>query len=125
MNSYLNGDAWNSVPAEYRLNISKFNKETQVKNPADVFWWAEENPFSIPGLNVAGLNDNNTRCQPDGSADSLATFHKAPQGDLTQGFANVAFVDGHVDLASAYPAEEAPHNSFRLSWPGGAPIPVY
>ena len=132
MNSYLNGDAWGSVPAEFRLNISRLNKETQVKNPAQVFFWSEENPFSIPGLNVAGTNDNNTRSQPDGSADSFATFHKAPQGDLTKGYANAAFVDGHVEMVSAYRSdtrtpqdEEHPHNTFALSWPGGAPIPTW
>jgi prepilin-type N-terminal cleavage/methylation domain-containing protein/prepilin-type processing-associated H-X9-DG protein len=125
MNSYLNGDAWNSVPAEHRLNISKFKKETQVRNPSNVFYFAEENSWSIPGLNVAGINDNNLRSQPNGSADSFATFHKAPQGDLNKGFCNASFVDGHVDTVSAYPADESPHNTFRLSWPAGGDVPAW
>lgn len=132
MNSYLNGDAWGSVPSQYRLNISKFKKFTQVKNPARVFYFAEENPWSIPGLNVAGINDNNTRSQPNGSADSFGTFHKAPQGDLTLGVVNACFVDGHVETVSAYGDDgppvsisdlETPHNTFVLSWPGGGVTP--
>ncbi len=125
MNSYLNGDAWNSVPAEYKLGISKFNKQTQVKNPANVFFFSEENPWVMSGINVAGINDNNTRAWPDGSADSFGTFHKAPGGDLTQGVVNATFVDGHVGTVSPYPVDTQPHNTFVLSWPGGAPVPTW
>jgi prepilin-type N-terminal cleavage/methylation domain-containing protein/prepilin-type processing-associated H-X9-DG protein len=125
MNSYLNGDAWNNVPAEYRQSIAKFKKETQVKNPSKVFYFAEENSWSIPGLNVAGINDNNLRSMPGGNADSFATFHKAPKGDLNKGYCNASFVDGHVETVSAYPADDPPHNTFVLSWPGGGIVPTF
>jgi prepilin-type N-terminal cleavage/methylation domain-containing protein/prepilin-type processing-associated H-X9-DG protein len=127
MNSYLNGDAYNMVPAEFKLKFGTrgFSKESKVKNPSRVFYFSEENPFTIPGVSAAGINDNNLRAFPDGSTDCFATFHKARQGDLTQGVCNASFVDGHVEIVSPYPAEEPPHNTFRLSWPGGAPIPVF
>jgi len=96
-----------------------------VKNPSKVFYFSEENPFTIPGVSNAGINDNNLRAWPNGSTDSFATFHKAPQGDLTKGFCNASFVDGHVEIVSAYPADEQPHNTFVLSWPGGSPIPTW
>ena len=132
MNSYLNGDAYNSVPAEFKLKFGTkgFSKETMVRNPSRVFYFSEENPFTMPGLSAAGINDNNLRAWPNGSTDCFATFHKAPQGDLTKGFCNASFVDGHVEIVSAYRSstrkpedEEQPQNTFALSWPGGAPIP--
>ena len=61
MNSYLNGDAWNYVPAKYKTSIDKVRNETQVKNPARVFNFSEENSWSIPELGSAQINDNNLR----------------------------------------------------------------
>ena len=121
MNSYLNGDAWASVPAQYSLTIKTIRKETQVKNPSCVFFFSEENTWAISGLSAAGINDNNLRSTPDCRTDCFATFHKAPAGDLNRGLANAVFVDGHADFVSAWPAG----NTFRLSWPGGAPIPTW
>lgn len=128
MNSFLHGDSVNHVLPEsekLRLGSRGFIREARVRNPSRVFFFAEENPFSIPGLSVAGINDNNLRAWPDGSADCFATFHKAPLGDLTEGFCNASFVDGHVELVCAYPNDKPPHNTFVLSWPGGSPIPVW
>lgn len=126
MNSYLHGDAWNSVPQQYRQKIADegFTKETMVKNPSRVFYFAEENSWVIPGLNVAGINDNNLRSVPSGGADSFATFHKAPKGDLNLGFCNASFVDGHVEMVSAYP-EDPIGNTFVLSWPAGGTPPSW
>ncbi|NQT01716.1 MAG: type II secretion system protein [Planctomycetes bacterium] len=119
MNSYLNGDAWGAVPQQYRTNIDKVRNESQVKNPAGVFFFSEENSWSIPGLSGASINDNNLRSTPPCNTDCFATFHRAPGGDLNTGYANASFVDGHVEQVSAYPAG----NTFVLSWPSGAPIP--
>jgi prepilin-type N-terminal cleavage/methylation domain-containing protein/prepilin-type processing-associated H-X9-DG protein len=119
MNSYLNGDAWNSVPAQFRTTYEKVRKETQVKNPARVFFFSEENTWSIPGLSSAGINDNNLRSTPPCNTDCFATYHNPPSGDLNRGFANAVFVDWHVERVSAYP----PGNTFILSWPSGSPIP--
>ena len=119
MNSYLNGDAWGAVPAEFRGNYEKVRKESQVKNPQRVFFFSEENPFSIPGLSGAGTNDNNLRSTPPGNTDCFATYHSAPGGDLEMGYANAVFVDSHVEQVSARPRP----NTFILSWPSGPPIP--
>jgi len=119
MNSYLNGDAWNSVPAQYKTSIDKVRNESQVVNPARVFFFSEENTWAIPGLSGASINDNNLRSTPPCNTDCFATYHRAPSGDLNRGYANASFVDGHVEEVSAYPAG----NTFVLSWPSGSPIP--
>ena len=119
MNSYLNGDAWGAVPSQFRTNMENIRTENQVKNPARVFFFSEENPWPIPGLSGAGTNDNNLRSTPPGNTDCFATYHNAPTGDLDRGYANAVFVDGHVEQVSAYPKG----NTFILSWPSGSPIP--
>ncbi|MFZ2147634.1 MAG: type II secretion system protein [Sedimentisphaerales bacterium] len=119
MNSYLNGDAWGAVPAQYRTNMEKVRKESQVKNAQHVFFFSEENSWRIPGINGAAVNDNNLRSTPPCNTDSFGTFHNAPSGDLNKGYANAVFVDSHVEQVSAYPAG----NTFILSWPSGPPIP--
>jgi prepilin-type processing-associated H-X9-DG protein len=121
MNSYLNGDAWGAVPQQFRTNMENVRTESQVKNPARVFFFSEENPFAIPGLSSAAVNDNNLRSTPPCNTDCFATYHNAPGGDLEKGFANAVFVDSHVERVSAYPAG----NTFVLSWPSGAPIPEW
>ena len=119
MNSYLNGDAWGAVPAQYRTNMENVRKESQVKSPARVFFFSEENPFAVSGLSSAAVNDNNLRSTPPGNTDCFATYHRAPGGDLEKGYANASFVDGHVEEVSAHPRP----NTFILSWPSGPPIP--
>ena len=78
MNSYLNGDAWGAVPAKYRTSIDKVRNETQVKNPARVMNFSEENSWSIPELQSAPINDNNLRATPGTGQDHFATFHNTP-----------------------------------------------
>jgi prepilin-type N-terminal cleavage/methylation domain-containing protein/prepilin-type processing-associated H-X9-DG protein len=121
MNSYLNGDAWNAVPSQYRTNMEKVRKESQVVGPARVFFFSEENPRPIPGLSGAGINDNNLRSTPPCNTDCFATYHNPPGGNLEKGTANAVFVDSHVESVSAYPAG----NTFILSWPSGPPIPKW
>ncbi|HUU19558.1 MAG TPA: prepilin-type N-terminal cleavage/methylation domain-containing protein [Sedimentisphaerales bacterium] len=119
MNSYLNGDAWGAVPAQYRTNMEKIRKESQVKNPQRVFFFSEENTWAIPGLSSAAVNDNNLRSTPPGNTDCFATYHSPPGGDLDMGYAYAVFVDSHVEQVSARPRP----NTFILSWPSGPPIP--
>jgi len=120
MNSYLNGDAWGAVPAKYRTSIDKVRNETQVKNPARVMNFSEENSWSIPELQSAPINDNNLRATPGTGQDHFATFHNTPTSRINDGYANAVFMDGHVEQVSAYPAG----NTFILSWPSGPPIPL-
>jgi len=121
MNSYLNGDAWGSVPQQYRTTIEKIRNESQVKNPSRVFFFTEENSWRVPELQSVPINDNNFRTTPGTGDDQFATFHDAPSRDLNLGYANAVFVDAHVERVSAYPAG----NSFILSWPSGSPIPEW
>jgi prepilin-type N-terminal cleavage/methylation domain-containing protein len=121
MNSYLNGDAWNSVPSQFHLSIKNLKMESQVKNPSRVFFFSEENSWHVQELNNALINDNNLRATPGPGNDHFATFHDAPSGDLNHGYAYAVFVDAHVERVSAYPAG----NTFALSWPGGFPIPEF
>jgi prepilin-type N-terminal cleavage/methylation domain-containing protein/prepilin-type processing-associated H-X9-DG protein len=119
MNSYLHGDAWNYVPEQWKKAIQNLRKESMVVNPSRIFFFSEENTWRIPGLNNAGVNDNNLRSTPNCTTDSFATYHNPPGGDLDRGTANAVFVDSHVEEVSAYPAG----NTFILSWPCGMPRP--
>lgn len=69
----------------------------QVTRPhAEVFFFAEENMWARPG-NENVLNDN-ALCG-DGT-DWFGTFHQARRtkdGNLSIGYTNIVFVDGHVD----------------------------
>jgi prepilin-type N-terminal cleavage/methylation domain-containing protein len=121
MNSHLNGDAWDSVPSQYHPSIKNIIKESEVKNPSRVFFFSEEDSWTVPELQNASINDNNLRATPGPGNDHFATFHDAPSHDLDHGYAFAVFVDAHVERVSAYPAG----NSFKLSWPGGSPIPDY
>jgi prepilin-type N-terminal cleavage/methylation domain-containing protein len=121
MNSHLNGDAWDSIPSQYHLAIKNLKMESQVKNPSRVFFFSEENSWTVPELQNAPINDNNLRATPGPGNDHFATFHDAPSRDLDRGYAHAVFVDAHVERVSAYPAG----NTFKLSWPGGSPIPEW
>ena len=121
MNSYLNGDAWGSVPQQYRTTIENIKNESQVKNPSRVFFFTEENSWPVPELQSVPINDNNFRTTPGTGDDQFATFHDAPSQDWDHGYANASFVDSHVERVSAYPIG----NSFVLSWPSGKPIPEW
>jgi prepilin-type N-terminal cleavage/methylation domain-containing protein len=122
MNSYLNGDAWASVPAQYQTDIKNTKKENQVKRPAETFYFSEENTWRVAGINNAGINDTNLRPLPNGSTDSFATFHKARSTDMDHGVANASFVDMHVDQVDAWSPSA---NTWQLAWPGDKPAPIF
>ena len=119
MNSYLHGDAWNYVPAQFQPRIRATSKETHVKNPSKVFSFGEENTKAISGLSGAGINDNNLRSTPAANTDCFATFHKVRGGDLEGGISNAVFVDLHVESVDPRPAP----NTYNLSWPAGGVPP--
>lgn len=127
MNSYLNGDGWGSVPAQYVSTISKLKLESQVKHPARTFYFGEENCWSIPGFSNAGINDNNLRALPNGTTDCFATFHKTRSTERDEGVSFAVFVDSHVEEVSPYPPDDySPKgNTWQLSWPGKKPAPVF
>lgn len=119
MNSYLNGDAWSYVPAQYKTNMATLKTESEVVNPSRVFFFSEENTFRVPELSNAIINDNNLRATPGPGQDHFATYHNTSSGNLDNGYANAVFIDAHVEQVSAYPVG----NTFKLAWPSGAPIP--
>jgi prepilin-type N-terminal cleavage/methylation domain-containing protein/prepilin-type processing-associated H-X9-DG protein len=95
-------------------------KVTQVRRPAKVFIFSEENMWVNPGVSDAVLNDTVllSRYPPYELADvsdSFGTFHSAKGGDLTTGKANLVFVDGHVD--SVHIGADDLDEGFRLAWP--------
>jgi prepilin-type processing-associated H-X9-DG protein len=125
MNSYLNGDAFNSVPAQYKISIAgdALRKESQVKRPAETFYFGEENSWSTPGINAAGINDTNLRPLPSRATDSFATFHKVSASKWDRGLSNASFVDGHVQEVDAW-AQDA-RESWQYAWPGDKPAPIF
>ena len=92
------------------------SNESEVRYPANVFLFSEENSWKIPGLSGCGINDNNLRIGiPPDIVDCFATYHNAPGGDLNQGSANLVFVDGHVGSIKA--DEQKDFANFKLAWP--------
>ncbi|MBN1974109.1 MAG: type II secretion system protein [Sedimentisphaerales bacterium] len=127
MNAYLGGCIYGAsvTPTKYQSLVQNAVKETGVKNPSKVILFSEENTWKIDGLNNNSFNDTVLFCVPNSSFHSLATFHETSLKNLNNGVAYAAFVDQHVESASAYPATPAPSNSFKMCWPGGAPIPSW
>ena len=125
MNAYLGGCIYGiySTPEPYKKLVENAVKETGVKNPSNVVMFSEENTWTISGVSSASFNDTVLYCAPDSRLHSLATFHETSTSQLNNGVAYAVFVDQHVDSVSAYPATPAPSNSFKMSWPGGSPIP--
>lgn len=89
-------------------------RESQVRDPTKVFFFAEENSWSIgPGrgkfgvrglsaaLSTKALDDTVLMIRPTPEAkDCFATYHDAPSRDLNRGSGNVVFIDGHVETIS-------------------------
>jgi len=125
MNSYLNGDAWESVPPQYKIGIAKdtLRKESQVKSPSQTFYFGEEHSWVTSGINNAGINDTNLRPLPSRMTDSFGTFHRTPTNKADEGLCNASFVDGHVEQVDAW--DNDGRESWELAWPGNKPAPVF
>jgi prepilin-type N-terminal cleavage/methylation domain-containing protein/prepilin-type processing-associated H-X9-DG protein len=129
MNSYLNGDAFGSVPAQYRSGIGDtdtskgLRKETMVKRPALTFYFGEENTWRTTGINAAGINDTNLRPLPNHSTDSFGTFHKIAMSNRDHGVTNASFVDGHVQDVNPWGDDAS--ETWQYTWPGERPAPVF
>lgn len=90
-------------------------RESEVRNPSEVFFFAEENSWSVrpdhpefparwltAPLSTKALDDTVLLIRPTPQAgDCFATYHNAPSGDLNRGYGNVAFIDGHVETIRA------------------------
>ncbi|MHC4646456.1 MAG: type II secretion system protein [Planctomycetota bacterium] len=105
MNAFVGGDG-----------KGKVSHESEVKRPARVFMFSEENSWAVPGLSRCGINDNNLRVGiPPDVVDCFATYHNTPAGELNQGSANMVFVDGHVGTIKA--EEQQNGDNFEIAWP--------
>jgi prepilin-type N-terminal cleavage/methylation domain-containing protein/prepilin-type processing-associated H-X9-DG protein len=104
MNGYLGNKANGGA-----LNVS------DVRNQSKIFFFAEENSWSIrpdnpkfpakwlqAPLSNRALDDTLLVITPTPQArDCFGTYHEASSRELDNGFANVAFLDGHVDIIKA------------------------
>jgi prepilin-type N-terminal cleavage/methylation domain-containing protein/prepilin-type processing-associated H-X9-DG protein len=107
----------------------RFEKVSQVRRPANVFFFSEENMWAIPGIAATVLNDTNLWIgAPYGRSeafDFFATFHNAPQGDMNRGTCNAVFVDGHVEQLELMDRAlnedeifyEAKERAWKVAWP--------
>ena len=100
----------------------RFEKITQIRHPANVFFFSEENVWTIFGIaGFAPLNDTNLwiGAPYDGDYDFFATFHNAPKGDVDKGTCNAVFVDGHVEQLDLMEGtlDEAREKAWEKAWP--------
>ena len=104
--------------------------ESEVPRPSGVFWFSEENMWTIPGLSDFVLNGtamlvlgapigDGFEPGPVGGApaisDAFATYHFPPGGDLNAGSANAVFLDGHVELVRV--GVDNAIDGARMAWP--------
>jgi len=103
MNAYLGSGS-------FFEGFGELEKSTEIKNPATVLFFSEENCWRTPGVNSLPLNNNMLFIRENDSWNNIATYHKTKGGDLNSGVANVVFVDGHVDSALA-------KDSYEIAYP--------
>ena len=101
----------------------RFRKLTQIRHPAEVFLFSEENMWALEGLvnAPAVLNDTNLwiGSPTDRVYDFFATFHSPPKGDMDKGGVNMVFIDAHVEYVNLMEGtlEEAVEKAWELAWP--------
>jgi prepilin-type N-terminal cleavage/methylation domain-containing protein/prepilin-type processing-associated H-X9-DG protein len=86
-------------------------RATEVRHPAAVIFFSEENCWTIPGLSNFALNNNILWIMQGNPIDCLATYHQVKGGDLNSGVANIVFVDGSVGTGLA-------EDGYDLAYPG-------
>jgi prepilin-type N-terminal cleavage/methylation domain-containing protein/prepilin-type processing-associated H-X9-DG protein len=102
-------------------------KVYQARSPGLVFFFAEENCWSLPyatrtlpaALSTKALDDTalTVSCTAE-PLDCFATYHNASGEDMDDGFGNAVFLDGHVDSIKAQNQLRGAFRS-RDSNPGG------
>jgi len=109
MNAFVGGDGHGRV-----------STEPEVKRPARVFLFSEENSWEIEGLSRCGINDNNLRVGiPPDVVDCFGTYHNVSGGALNSGSTNMVFVDLHVGTIKA--EEQKDGGNFKFAWPQTTP----
>lgn len=96
--------------------------EFQVKQPATIFMFSEENPWRPTRgsdnvlLGNYDLNDNGLYIDPPpGVRDCFATYHNIPQKNRNEGWANLVFVDGHCEKIIAEDQKDG--GNYRMARP--------
>lgn len=95
---------------------------SDIENPSETCMLSEENPFIMPGWNVWQHNDGRIQVRQDHIWDSLATYHlgeEDSEGFITNGVANVLYVDGHVgvgNLEDSYKVMNDPNAAEGRKW---------
>jgi prepilin-type N-terminal cleavage/methylation domain-containing protein len=112
-NAYLGGTSYLGYVAKFG-NVAKI---TNVRSPGRVFFFAEENPWTISGLSTAVLNDtallaSSDPGDPDQFDDAFGTFHSILGSDYDSGVGNAVMLDGSVQTVD-------PKNkgTFKSAWP--------
>ncbi len=105
MNGYL---GVNKTANETRDHVSKVSN---VKRPANIFFFGEENMWTNDWANNV-LNDNSLVAGGENLpfTDALATFHKAKDADMNEGVSNAVMADGHTEQVKA-------EDTYKLGWP--------
>jgi prepilin-type N-terminal cleavage/methylation domain-containing protein/prepilin-type processing-associated H-X9-DG protein len=122
-NAYLGGANYLGYVAQFG-NVAKLSK---VRGPAGVFFFAEENPWTInttatggsyyENISSAVLNDTALLARsepdnPDNYADAFATFHSPRGSDYNEGRGNAVMLDGSVETVKPQNGE-----TFLKAWP--------
>ncbi|MCK4914118.1 MAG: type II secretion system protein [Planctomycetes bacterium] len=137
-NMFLGYDGWDYDSEERGTSVTNLQwgnkttalKENQVLRPANIFYFSEENMWTITGQSDTVLNDTALLIKPAATgSDAFATYHFCPSGDVEQlrGSANIVFVDGHVGSVSAAEAAEVIDMvghpkvpaACKMAWPRG------
>lgn len=78
-------------PPDARIRID------DVQKPSELCIFTEENTFVIPGYGGAPYNDGTIVADPNALRDCLGSYHEG--SDALDGYAYVAWADGHVGRA--------------------------
>ncbi len=101
-----------------------FKRLTQIRHPANVFFFSEENMWIIWGMSATVLNDTNLWIGPpppysSDDYDFFATFHNPPKGNMDKGTCNAVFIDGHSEKLVLMDGtiDEAREKAWEVAWP--------
>lgn len=82
----------------------------RAKKPEALYMYGDENPWVIPGLSTHPINNGAMGIGGYGPAgsivDCIGSFHKVVNNNYLDGYANVVFFDGHVDLVHVSQSKE-------------------
>jgi hypothetical protein len=122
-------------------------KVTEAREPSEVFFWAEENSWSLrpdhpkyparwlsAALSTKALDDTALLISPTPEAkDCFATYHRSPSRALNRGYGSVASIDGHVTRIHAKDqlrknmhggkSSLGPAGNLHLGWASETPPP--